>query len=296
MGLYSWFMAQCYDAAMQKTEQLCLHQWRSDLLGKARGTILEIGAGTGINLQHYPGGQELILCEPDQHMRKKLHNRLRHTTPHSIRITDWRAEQLELPNLSIDTVVSTLVLCSVDNQSRALQEIFRVLRPGGQLLFIEHVLSDKSQLARWQKLCEPVWRCACGNCHLTRPTAHNITACGLAIAEQRESKLLGAPAIAQRVLHGCAEKTDAFAEIFVNNGHFDPTQIPSCPTCQSADVAKILYGKPPLTRQILAGLESGKIISGGCMIHSGAPEWHCHNCQNDFGHHNFAAQKGENDR
>lgn len=77
------------------------------------------------------------------------------------------------------------------------------------------------------------------------------------------------------------------AENFVQNQDFDLSKVPTCPHCQSKDVAKMIYGKPALTRQIIEGLESGKIISGGCMLHGGAPEWHCNSCRRDFGHLSF---------
>lgn len=282
MGLYSWLMAQCYDMAMANTEQLCLNGWRRDLLACATGDVLEIGAGTGVNLQHFPAHCRLIISEPDAQMRKKLQDRLQ-TTELPAQLVDWPAEQLKLPNHSIDTVVTTLVLCSVADQQQALKEIYRVLRPGGQLLFIEHVRSGNRKTERWQRFCEPVWRCACGNCHLTRDTAKRITETGLEIEKLLEAELLGAPAIVRRTLRGRAIK--APASTGVNDPQpIDPNNFPSCPHCGAADVAKVIYGKPPLTRQILAALESGQIISGGCMIHGGAPEWHCLRCRQDFGH------------
>jgi hypothetical protein len=77
------------------------------------------------------------------------------------------------------------------------------------------------------------------------------------------------------------------AENFIQNQDFDLSKAPPCPHCHSPEVAKMIYGKPALTRQIIEGLESGKIVSGGCMIHGGAPEWHCNNCNREFGHLTF---------
>ena len=287
MGLQSWLMAQTYDRVMRKTEQLCLNQWRRELLTQATGEALEIGAGTGINLPHYPADRKLILCEPDAQMRKQLQKKLAAGTNQQIQITDWTAEQINLPDHSLDTIISTLVLCSVKDQQQALKEVYRVLRPGGQLLFMEHVGSEDSRLVRWQKLFEPLWRCVCGNCHLTRTTADNIKANGMVIEQLHESEMLGAPAIARRTLRGRARKPFEIVEDFVPNQDFDLDKTPACPHCQSKDVAKLIYGKPALTRQILEGLESGKIISGGCMIHGGAPQWHCNSCRRDFGHLTF---------
>jgi SAM-dependent methyltransferase len=279
MGLYSWLLANSYDLVMRKTEQLGLANWRSQLLAHAHGDILEIGAGTGSNLPHYPAARKLILCEPDRQMRRKLNNKLIGNT--AVHVSDWPAENLKAADQSIDTVVSTLVLCSVNNQQHALREIFRVLRPGGQLLFIEHVHSDQAGTARWQKLCEPFWRCACGNCHLTRATGANISEQGFLLEELQEETLAGAPAIVGRTFRGRARKPLSIQEPAEQN--FNLRAAPPCPRCQSQQVAKILYGNPPLTREILAGLEAGKIISGGCMLHGGAPQWHCHQCQHSFG-------------
>lgn len=208
MKLYSWLMAQCYDIAMQRTERLCLQQWRRELLAPGLGRTLEIGAGTGSNLPHYPRQEtSLTLCEPDSWMRRQLNKRLaRQTACGQIRVNSWSAEQIKLPDQSLDTVVSTLVLCSVTDQQQALKEISRVLRPGGQLLFIEHVRSDNEKTARWQHRIEPFWRCACGNCHLTRDTMLGIENCGLQIEELQDAEMCAAPAIVRRTLRGRARK------------------------------------------------------------------------------------------
>lgn len=205
MRPYSWLLAQCYDLAMSRTERLCLHNWRRELLATANGEVLEIGAGTGGNLQYFPGHCHLTLSEPDAHMRRKLQRKLRE---HQItaNVAPWPAEKLDLPAHSIDTVISTLVLCSVSNPQQVLKEIYRVLRPGGQLLFIEHVRSDNHRTVRWQKLCEPTWRCLCGNCHLTRDTLGKIQEQGMLIDTLSEADLCGAPAIVRRTLRGKALK------------------------------------------------------------------------------------------
>lgn len=208
MELYPWLMAQCYDIAMRRPERLCLRQWRRELLSTASGNILEIGAGTGGNLPFYPQqSPSLTLSEPDSWMRRQLQKKLaRHKTGRKIVLTDWHAEQLKLPDQSLDTVVSTLVLCSVQDQQQSLNEISRVLRPGGQLLFIEHVRSDNKTTAHWQQRFEPFWRCACGNCYLTRETALNIENCGLQIEKLEEEEMLAAPAIVRRTLWGRARR------------------------------------------------------------------------------------------
>lgn len=208
MGLCSWLLANAYDSAMHKYEQRCLGQWRADLLAGARGELLEIGAGTGINLPHYPDQVDhLIVSEPDPQMHKQLLKRISSLPKSLTRATNWSAEQIDLPDQSIDTIVSTLVLCSVNNLQQSLRELHRVLRPGGQLLFLEHVVATEDKTQRWQKICQPLWKCCCGNCHLTRDTASNIEAVGLTIEKLCAADIPGAPSIVRRTIRGCARKT-----------------------------------------------------------------------------------------
>jgi ubiquinone/menaquinone biosynthesis C-methylase UbiE len=140
--------------------------------------VVELGAGTGLNLRHYPDGlEELILVEPDAAMRRRLARRLRRRG-RSARIVDAAAERLPLADHSVDTVVATLVLCTVDDPRQALDEIARVLRPDGELLFVEHVRSASSRLARWQDALAGPWRrFACG-CRCNRSTLDQMRACG----------------------------------------------------------------------------------------------------------------------
>jgi len=131
---------------------------RSALLGNARGRVVEIGAGTGLNLAHYPDEvDELVLTEPDASMRRKLTRRLQRNG-RVARIVGAPAERLPLADASVDTVVSTLVLCTVPDPERTLSEIARVLRPGGQLLFLEHVRASSRFLAACQDFLYRPWR------------------------------------------------------------------------------------------------------------------------------------------
>ncbi len=139
-----------YDPFVWVGERAGLRAHRNALLSLARGCTLEIGSGTGLNLPHFRDDlDELVLAEPDAAMRARLQKRLRHSSRQT-RLIDAPAERLPLPDGSVDTVVSTLVLCTVDAPDIALREIARVLRPGGQLLFLEHVRSESPTLARWQ--------------------------------------------------------------------------------------------------------------------------------------------------
>lgn len=153
----------------------------ADLAGLAgtRGEVLEIGGGTGANLSHYRGVERVTISEPDPFMREKLRPKLVQARV-PVEISDAGAESLPFPDGSFDTVVSTLVLCTVPDQRAALAEIRRVLRPGGRLLFIEHVRGE-GQAARWQDRIEPLWRRLLAGCHPNRDTVSAIRATGFEI-------------------------------------------------------------------------------------------------------------------
>ena len=183
----SWFGACVYDRFMRATEEACLTGWRQEILARARGTVLEIGAGTGVNLAHYPPAfDRLLLTEPDFYMRKKLAQRVDGRA--DVEVIDAGATRLPIDSGAVDTVVSTLVLCSVPDPEAALSEAHRVLRPGGQILFLEHVASDDADGLRWQRRIEPIWKRLAGNCHLTRRTEELIGSAGFSVHDvQRES-------------------------------------------------------------------------------------------------------------
>lgn len=170
--------AAIYDPFLWAGELAGLRRRRRSVLAPALGRVVELGAGTGLNLRHYPGGLEsLVLVEPDAAMRRRLARRVRRSG-RAAEIVDAVAERLPFADASVDTVVATLVLCTVDDPRRALGEIARVLRPDGRLLFVEHVRAESSRLARWQdRLCEP-WRRFAGGCRCNRPTVELMRSCG----------------------------------------------------------------------------------------------------------------------
>ncbi|HLM73627.1 MAG TPA: class I SAM-dependent methyltransferase, partial [Polyangiaceae bacterium] len=131
---------------------------RAAVAGGARGRILEIGAGTGLNARHYPVGAEVVAIEPSEGMRRRAHERLKSPNIRaSIDLRDGRVEALPFDAASFDAVVITFVLCSVKNIGIALGEVRRVLRPGGELRLVEHVKSPDPGVARWQRRVRPVW-------------------------------------------------------------------------------------------------------------------------------------------
>ncbi len=202
-------MAKSYDYAMRSTEKKCLHEWRMSLLSQAKGELLEIGAGTGVNLPHYPERvTQMTLSEPDMQMRKILQKKTLSMQKTRVNITHWGIESIDMPDSSFDTIVSTLVLCSVPHLENSLKEIYRLLRPQGTFLFLEHIISDHPQTLSWQRRIEPFWKICAGNCRLTRDTATAIRASGLRIKQLTEAPMTGTPAFVSRTIRGAASKPE----------------------------------------------------------------------------------------
>lgn len=180
-------MAWIYDRFMRASERACVAAWRAELLAPLDGEVLEVGAGTGANLAHYPPLTRLVVAEPDRYMRAHLSKRIRESGVR-VELSDAGLAALPFPDESFDAVVCTLVLCSVPDPAQALGEMRRVLRPGGRLVFLEHVAAERADRLAWQRRIEPLWKRLAGNCHLTRDTAAAIRAAGFTLdGEQRES-------------------------------------------------------------------------------------------------------------
>jgi ubiquinone/menaquinone biosynthesis C-methylase UbiE len=174
------------------------------LLSLARGRTVEIGGGTGLNLPYYPDDlDELVLIEPDEAMRFRLEKRLGRRGGRA-RVVDAGAERLPFADGSVDTVVSTLVLCTVDAPDLALREIARVVRPDGQLLFIEHVRSETPTLAYWQDRLAGPWRRFARGCRCNRATAELIVTCGLELDHVHEARWRAMPPIVRPLIAGRA--------------------------------------------------------------------------------------------
>ncbi|MCB0828142.1 MAG: class I SAM-dependent methyltransferase [Solirubrobacterales bacterium] len=181
--------AALYNPLLWRTERRGNAKRRANLIAGANGTVVELGAGTGHNLSHYPDDAELILTEPHEPMARRLEQ---HVARSGREATVLRApaEDLPLPDNCADTVVSTLVLCTVGDLDASLAEARRVLKPGGRLLFLEHVAAEPgSRLDRWQRKAHGFWHgFACG-CHTNRETEAAIRRSGLRIDELVNDRL-----------------------------------------------------------------------------------------------------------
>ena len=209
MSLYSHVFARVYDPFLALGERSGMRELRRETLAAARGRVLEVGAGTGLNVQLYPGTVTgITLAEPDAPMAARLRRRVSQSA-HPVEVVQAPAEQLPFADGSFDTVVSTLVLCTVADMAASLREIGRVLAPGGQLLFVEHVRAGHGRLVRWQeRLHEPWRRFACG-CHCNRDTAVALRDNGFAVERVQEHRWRRMPRIVQPLLAGIASPLPA---------------------------------------------------------------------------------------
>lgn len=209
MGLYQRCFASVYDRFMARSEAAGLADLRRAVLAQAEGRALELGAGTGHNLTHYPAAvTEVILTEPSEAMAKRLRRRAA-KAPLPARVVVAPAERLPVDDASVDTVVGTLVLCTVDDPERALAEVARVLRPGGRLLFLEHVRSAEPGLARWQDRLERPWHAIGAGCHPNRDTLATIAASPLAVEHAEHGRLPKAMPLVRPAVWGTARSEPA---------------------------------------------------------------------------------------
>jgi ubiquinone/menaquinone biosynthesis C-methylase UbiE len=197
------FFALTYDRQVAKVERAGLGELRQKLLADASGRVLEVGSGTGANLPYYgPGVESLTVTEPEPAMLRRLEQRVREQAPKA-KVVRAPAEQLPFEDEAFDVAVSTLVLCGVDDQARALGELRRVLRPGGRLIFIEHVRSDEPGLARWQDRLNGLNKfVACCDCN--RRTLDSIKAEGFEVTEVDHTELKKVPPFVRPLVVGTA--------------------------------------------------------------------------------------------
>ncbi|HMJ73047.1 MAG TPA: class I SAM-dependent methyltransferase [Solirubrobacterales bacterium] len=196
--------AAVYDRGLKGTEEAGLQEMRRETLRAARGRTIDLGAGTGANLPLYPDAvTELVLAEPDPHMSKQLRQKLAQSD-RSAELVEAPAEQLPFEDSSFDTAVFTLVLCTVPNPEAALAEAARILKPGGKLLFVEHVRANDPGLARWQDRLEKPWRFIGDGCHCNRDTVASIEASPLTVERVERGRLPKAPPLVRPLARGTA--------------------------------------------------------------------------------------------
>jgi ubiquinone/menaquinone biosynthesis C-methylase UbiE len=203
MSLRTTFFAMTYDRQIAGAEKAGLRAFRERLLAEASGDVLEIGGGTGANLTCYgPAVTALTITEPEPAMLRRLQRRAGQQRP-SARVLRAPAEDLPFDDHSFDMAVSTLVLCGVDDQPRALRELRRVLRPGGQLLFIEHLRAGDPGTARLQDRLNWLNRLVvCCDCN--RPTLDSIRNAGFTLTQAEHTALPKAPKFVRPAVLGRA--------------------------------------------------------------------------------------------
>ena len=169
-----------------------LRPFRERVVGAAEGRVLELGAGSGLNLPLYGAGvREVLALEPSAQLRRIAARRPAAVPTHWL---DASAEALPLEDASVDTVVTTWTLCTIPDAERALAEAQRVLRPGGRLLFVEHGRAPEPSVARWQDRLDPYWGRIAGGCHLNRPIDRLIADAGFRLTALSSERSLPGPA------------------------------------------------------------------------------------------------------
>lgn len=203
----AWLLAPIYDRMVAPAEEACFRDWRQALLADLDGKVLEIGAGTGANLPHYPPTVDrLVLTEPEPLMLRQLRTHL-DRAPAGIHVTAERATASSLPvgTGEADAVVATLVLCTVPEPDAVLAEARRVLRPGGRLVFVEHVAADdRPERLRRQRMLDPLWPHLAGGCRLTRRTEAAILDAGFEMASITRESARKAPKVIRPMIRGTA--------------------------------------------------------------------------------------------
>lgn len=202
----SWWFSPFYDRFMQRAEEDSLRVWRAELLSTLEGEVLDLGAGTGANVPYWPEAVEhVVATEPDAGMARRLRERAR--SAGKIEVVEAPAERLPFADEAFDAVVSTLVLCTVDDLAASIAEIHRVLRPGGRLVFVEHVASDKRPLRKLgQRVLEPLWKPIAGGCHLTRRSHEAIERGGFTLEDLTRESMRGAMPVVRETVRGTARK------------------------------------------------------------------------------------------
>ena len=170
--------------------QATFEPYRQRVVTAASGRVLEIGVGSGLNLPLYQGATHVIGLDPSTTLLAMARARATNRTA-SFELLEGTAEAIPLPDLSVDTVVSTWTLCSIPDVARALTEIRRVLKTDGRLLFAEHGRSPEPRVVRWQDRLTPLWKRIGGGCHLNRPIDQLVRASGFRVEQLHTGYMAG---------------------------------------------------------------------------------------------------------
>jgi ubiquinone/menaquinone biosynthesis C-methylase UbiE len=204
LGFYHHYIfPRLLDLAMSSP---MLREPRDRTLAPARGRILEIGFGTGRNLTHYPPTVRRVeAIDPDFDLDRLSLPRIAHAAI-EVEFHHLNAEHLPFEDARFDTVVSTFTLCTIPDVVHALGEVRRVLKPGGQFLFLEHGRAPDPGVARWQDRLNDVWMPVWGGCHLNRPVRELVEGAGLGIDTVRHYYLKRAPRFVGYLTEGLARR------------------------------------------------------------------------------------------
>lgn len=177
--------ARLYARVSPGMERAGSAEHRAEALQDLAGRVIEVGAGNGLNFAHYPATvTEVLAVEPEPYLRR-LAAEAAAGVPVQVSVAPGHADRLPAEDASFDAGVASLVLCSVPDPERALAELFRVLRPGGELRFYEHIRAEEPKLARLQDRVDPLWHHLAGGCHCNRDTVGTLARTGFEIETAR---------------------------------------------------------------------------------------------------------------
>lgn len=178
--------SRLYDPVMKAADRAGLADWRRELAGRARGRVIEVGAGTGLQFAHYPPGTDVYAIEPDLAMLEQAKGR-RDSATARIALVAADARALPFPDQTFDGAVVAMAFCTIPEPARAASEMRRVLRPTGVAQLLEHVRAEQRWIASLQRRLTPLWSRIAGGCQLARPTAEVIAGAGFDVKVRRSA-------------------------------------------------------------------------------------------------------------